>query len=377
MVFNFRIRSFVYYLSIIVLVILVASCESNNYKFYVPKIPFKSGYEELGDPKQANLKYNFELFKYEYIINLSIDNNKYNKAASLPKTALVNEGENLSTKKFYNLFLHDKNDEATLKNIINQIKKRSNGKEFDVVQVIVNFVQSIPYEEARQQKYPIETLFLNKGDCSDKSILLAKLLSLAGYKTCLFVYENAKHMAVGIASKDKSTAYRSGYIYVESTGYNPIGDIPKEFVGGVKINEEPIIVNVNGGEYPVEGFNNLQKMYKSVEIKYGRDYFNTTKKGKIILETISKLDLELKSVKKLLDRKHKEVKVVEKTFIDNNCKGDLETEKYNTCLSIQKSLNQKNIEYNRLVERFNINNNTRNNNIQLLNEINRNNYIKN
>lgn len=377
MVFNFRIRSFVYYFSIIVLVILVASCESNNYKFYVPKIPFKSGFEELGDPKQANLKYNFELFKYEYVINLSIDNNNYNKAASLPKTVLVKEGEQLSSKKFYNLFLHDNDDEPVLIDIINQINQRSVGKDFDLVQLIVNFVQSIPYEEAKAQKYPIETLFLNKGDCSDKSVLLAKLLSLAGYKSCLFVFENAKHMAVGIASKDKSTAYRSGYIYIESTGYNPIGDIPKEFVGGVKINEEPIIVNINEGESPVEDYNNLQKMYKTVENKYGEDYFNTSKKGKILLETISKLDLELKSINKLLDRKHKEVKVVEQTFIDNNCEGDLETEKYNTCLTIQKSLNQKNIEYNKLVERFNNNNNTRNNNIQLLNEINRNNYIKN
>lgn len=377
MVFNFRIRSFVYYFSIIVLVILVASCESNNYKFYVPKIPFKSGFEELGDPKQANLKYNFELFKYEYVINLSIDNNNYNKAASLPKTVLVKEGEQLSSKKFYNLFLHDNDDEPVLIDIINQINQRSVGKDFDLVQLIVNFVQSIPYEEAKAQKYPIETLFLNKGDCSDKSVLLAKLLSLAGYKSCLFVFENAKHMAVGIASKDKSTAYRSGYIYIESTGYNPIGDIPKEFVGGVKINEEPIIVNINEGESPVEDYNNLQKMYKTVENKYGEDYFNTSKKGKILLETISKLDLELKSINKLLDRKHKEVKVVEQNFINNNCEGDLETEKYNTCLTIQKSLNQKNIEYNKLVERYNKNNYTRNNNIQLLNEINRNNYIKN
>ena len=377
MVFNFRIRSFVYYFSIIVLVILVASCESNNYKFYVPKIPFKSGFEELGDPKQANLKYNFELFKYEYVINLSIDNNKYNKAVSLPKTVLVKEGEQLSSKKFYNLFLHDKKDEATLKNILNQINKRSNGKEFDVVQVIVNFVQSIPYEEAAAQKYPTETLFLNKGDCSDKSILLAKLLDLAGFNTCLFIFNKAKHMAVGIETDDQSAAYRSGYIYIESTGYNPIGDIPKKFAGGIKIEEEPEIVTITKGRSPISGFKKLQKMYKSVEIKYGKDYFNTTKKGKIILETISKLDLELKSVNKLLDRKHKEVKVVEQNFINNNCEGDLETEKYNTCLTIQKSINQKNTEYNKLVERFNKNNNTRNNNIQLLNEINRNNYIKN
>jgi hypothetical protein len=359
------------------LVLLISSCEDNSAKFYVTEIPFKSGFEELGNPKHANLKYNFELFKYEYEINLLIDKNKYDKTILLPKTMFVNEGEELSSKKFYDLFLNDNNDELVLLDIINQINQRSVGKDFDLVQLLVNFVQSIPYEEAELQKYPLETLFLNKGDCSDKSVLLAKLLSLAGYKTCLLVYNNAKHMAVGIASDDNSTAYRFGYIYIESTGYNPIGDIPEEFVGGVKINEEPIIVDVQEGEFPIGGFSNLKKMYKLVEKKYGKDYFNTTKKGKIIIETISKLDLELKSINKLLGRKHKEVKVVEQTFIDNNCEGDLETEKYNTCLSIQKSLNQKNIEYNKLVERFNKNNNTRNNNIQFLNEINRNNYIKN
>jgi len=375
MVLNFHNKSFVFCFLLIVLVI--SSCENNNHEFYVTKIPFKEGFEDLGDPQHANLKYDFELFKYEYVINLDIDNDKYKKTTLLPKTMLVNEGEELSSEKFYDLFLHDNNDEPVLINIINQINKRSVGKDFDLVQLLVNFVQSIPYEEAESQKYPIETLFLNKGDCSDKSVLLAKLLSLAGYKSCLFVYNNAKHMAVGIASDDSSTAYRSGYIYIESTGYNPIGDIPKEFVGGVKINEEPIIVDIKEGEFPVGGFSDLQKMYKSVEIKYGKDYFNTTKKGKILLENISKLALELKSINKLLDKKQKEVKIIEQSFIDNNCDGVLETEKYNKCLSIQKALNQKNIEYNKLVDIFNINNNTRNSKVRLLNEINRSNYIKN
>lgn len=377
MVLNFHKRNSFYYLFSILLVTSLFSCDSKNHDFFVPKIPFKSGFEELGNNTQSNLKYNFELFKYEYIVNLSVKKELYKQASLLPKTIIVKEGEDLSSKKFYNLFLHDKKDEATLKKILNQINKRSNGKEFDVVQVIVNFVQSIPYEEARQQKYPIETLFLNKGDCSDKSILLAKLLDLAGFNTCLFIFNKAKHMAVGIETDDTSTAYRSGYIYIESTGYNPIGDIPKKFAGGIKIEEEPEIVTITKGRSPISGFKKLQKMYKTVENKYGEDYFITSKKGKILLETISKLDLELKSINQLLDKKQKEVKSVEQSFIDNNCEGVLETEKYNTCLSIQKSLNKKNNEYNKLVNRFNTNNNTRNTNVQLLNEININNYIKN
>jgi hypothetical protein len=374
---NIQNKNYVYCLILILSVLLISSCESKNHKFNITAIPFKSGFEELGNPKIGNLKYYFELFKYEYIINLSIDTKKYNKTILLPKTILVNEGEELSSKKFYNLFIHDDNDIPILKNIIKQMNQRKIGKDIDLVQLLVNFVQSIPYEESESQKYPIETLFLNKGDCSDKSVLLAKLLSLAGYKTCLFVYKNAKHMAVGISSNDKSVAYHSGYIYVESTGYNPIGDIPKEFVGGVKINEEPTVVEVRKSGFSISGFNNLQKLYKSVEKKYGNNYINTTKKGKILIENISKLDIELQNSNKNVDKAKKEVKSIEQNIIDNHCEGELEIEVYNRCISLQKSLNQKNDIYIKLVEEFNTKTTERNNNVQLLNEINKSNYIKN
>lgn len=375
MILNYNKRISFYFFSIL-LVLVLFSCENKNHDFYVPKIPLKSGFEELGNSKQSNLKYDFELFKYEYIINLLVKKEIYNQTALLTKTMLVKEGEELSSKKFYNLFLHDKKDIVILKNILNQINKRSIGKDFDEVQVIVNFVQSIPYEEAKEQKYPIETLYLNKGDCSDKSILLAKLLDLAGFNTCLFVFNNAKHMAVGIASDDKESAYRSGYIYIESTGYNPIGDIPKEFAGGIKIEEEPEILTITRGRNPVTGFKKLQKMYKAVEFKYGENYFTTNKKGKIILESISQLDLELKSLNKLISKKHNEILIIEKILIDNNCSGVLGKEKYNYCLTVQNSANNKNRDYNNLIDAFNKKNEIRNRRVQIINEINKNNYIK-
>lgn len=377
MVLNFNKRNSFFYLFSILLVVSLFSCESKDHDFFVPKIPLKSGFEELGNNKHSNLKYNFELFKYEYIINLFVDKKIYKQTASLPKTIMVKEGEKLSSKKFYNLFLHDKKDAAILKNILNQINKRSIGKDFDIVQVIVNFVQSIPYEEAKQQKYPIETLYLNKGDCSDKSILLAKLLDLAGFNTCLFVFKKAKHMAVGIETDEPTAAYRSGYIYVESTGYNPIGDIPSEFAGGIKIDEEPEILTITKGRYHVSGFKKLKKMYKAVERKYGEDYFITSKKGKMILEEISISDTRLKSLKNSLSEKHKEKIRLEKIFVDNNCSGVLGKEKYKFCLSVNDSLNNKNIEYNKLVDRFNKQNDIRNKKVQMINEINKSNYIKN
>ena len=374
---NFNKEVKVYYFFSILLVIFLFSCNSNNNDFFVPKTPFKSGFEELGIKTNSNVEYNFELFKYEYKINLSIEKDLYNQASLLPKKIKVKDGEKLSTKKFYNLFLHNKKDDVVLKYILKQINMRTSGKEFDIVQVIVSFVQSIPYDEAKEQKYPIETLYLKKGDCSDKSILLAKLLDLAGFNTCLFVFEKAKHMAVGIEIDDPSAAYRSGYIYIESTGYNPIGEIPNKFAGGIKIDEEPEIVVLTKGRNPISGFKKLQNMYKSVEKKYGEGYFITTKNGKIILENIAILKGELKTINISILKKNKEKLNLEKLLVNNNCTGILEKEKYNFCLALQDSLNNKTTDYNNLVHLFNKKNDIRNTKIKLINDINKNNYIKN
>jgi hypothetical protein len=184
-------------------------------------------------------------------------------------------------------------------------------------------------------------------------------------------------MAVGIAVDDKSLAYRSGYIYIESTGYNPIGEIPKEFVGGIKINEEPIIVEINDSESPIGNFNELLKMYKEVEIIYGKNYFNTNKSGKIILEKIKNLDKKLFSIKNLLSNKENEINLLDQKLASIDCSGELDSDKFDLCQSIQNSMNQKNNEYNLLVNQFNDLNNNRNKEVSIINEINRSNYIKN
>ena len=359
-------------------IFLFFSCNSTEeYEFYVPEIPFKVGHEELGDQDFSNLKYKFELFKYEYIINLAIEKELYDKTTQLPKTILLEQGEQLSSQVFYDTFLSDENDELILNDILEQINNRTIGNEFDPVQVIVNFVQSIPYEEAKSQKYPIETLYLKKGDCSDKSVLLAKLLYLSGFDVCLFVYEKAQHMAVGIATDNPKDAYKSGYIYIESTGYSKIGEIPKEFVGGIKIEEEPEIVIFEEGNYPISGFSELKKMYNKIESKYGENYFITNKSGKLILEEINVLDSKLHSVKKNIQKKSNDKLHLEKVLEENHCFGNLEEAKYNFCTKIKDSLRFKINEYNNLVVKFNSINDSRNNKIRILNNINRNNYIKN
>lgn len=373
----FKKSTRVFVLFSLLLVLCITSCDSKNYNFYIPEIPFESGLEELGSAPNSNIKHQFELFKYQYILNFSINKDEYLQTTRLPKTIKVKEGEELSAKEFYDLFLDDKNDVNVLIDIIDKLSKRSIGTDFDLVQVLVNFVQSIPYEEAKKQKYPIETLYLMKGDCSDKSILLAKLLDLAGFNVCLFEFKNAKHMAVGIATDDNSEAYRLGYIYIESTGYNRIGNIPDEFVGGIKINEEPVIITINEDYHPISGFKALKKMYTKIEKKYGAHYFNTTLQGKIIIEDIFNKNLELKSIKRGIELKRNEIAVLENKISQNNCSGVLDEKKFNLCSSLNKSINKQIVLSNKLIENYNLKNNSINNKISLLNTINKSNYIKN
>ena len=58
------------------------------------------------------------MFKYEYIINLAIEKELYDKTTQLPKTILLEQGEQLSSQVFYDTFLSDENDELILNDIL-------------------------------------------------------------------------------------------------------------------------------------------------------------------------------------------------------------------------------------------------------------------
>ena len=348
--------------------------------FYVPDIPFMEGNEIL-DMGVGQYEYNFELFKYQYKLGLEIQEDLIQNTLQKPKTIQVYEHENLSdeefTQKFYAQFLNDDYDVETLENILTILSSREIGTDFDLVQVIVSFVQAIPYEEAADQKYPLETLYLNKGDCSDKSVLLGKLLSIAGYDVCLFVYEKAKHMSVGLKVDESSDYYHNNYIYIESTGYNPIGDIPKEFAGGIKIEEEPIVVYLEDGDYEISGFNDLKQLYNSIEETYGNNYFNTTIEGKIIIEELLTVKNNLDSLQSINNDTENQITKLKNDYQRFNCDVQITEMNQEKCFEIQEPLNVSIEEYNGNIPLINNLISAYNQKIDNLNRINKSNYIKN
>ncbi len=101
----------------------------------------------------------------------------------------------------------------------------------------------IPYEESTPQKYPVETIVQDEGDCDLFSFVAASVMMAGGLDVVLFYYEAEKHMNVGVYLSQtpddaRSTVYYinydgKSYYMAETTGGNwqegwRVGECPDE-----------------------------------------------------------------------------------------------------------------------------------------------------
>ncbi len=120
----------------------------------------------------------------------------------------------------------------------------------EYIELLTTYVQSIPYKTSGTEiKFPIETVIENRGDCDDKSVLLAGLLAKSGYATGVVVLSEENHMMAAI--KDEATGYViSEYILIETTRYAYISEnaavIRSRNRNRTRVREESLIL-VGGG----------------------------------------------------------------------------------------------------------------------------------
>jgi len=105
------------------------------------------------------------------------------------------------------------------------------------------------HEGAREQnpaKFPVETVVDRAGDCDDKSLLLAGLLSREGCPVALLLFGPESHMAEGVGSDDY--VYKNtGCAFVETTNYSFIG-VPTDKLGGIlTLYSDPVIIPIRNG----------------------------------------------------------------------------------------------------------------------------------
>lgn len=168
---------------------------------------------------------------------------------------------------YYRAFVNDPAQEQVYTDLLGSfrtIRQQYRYSDDEYLELLTVFVQSLPYDNASAARpdtvarFPAETIVDGTGDCDDKSVLLAGLLSREGYNVSLLLFIPEHHMAVGVSS-DCLRYGDTGYTYVETTGVSFIGDVPKrlnqsekyvpegEVPGTVPIASAPVVIRVGSG----------------------------------------------------------------------------------------------------------------------------------
>jgi len=183
--------------------------------------------------------YKLENFKLNFPLKSSM-NSAY--AASTKSFYYTGDVEPSSAREqFYSIFFNKKTGDTAVKDLVAYGKQVADSRSWtqdQTTEFLIALIQYIPYDKAKlnqdpmQPNYPYETLYRNSGICSDKTFLTVSVLRELGYGAAILDFPNLNHSAAGISCPLSDSVNNSGYCYVETTNYFPIGVIPPSISGG-------------------------------------------------------------------------------------------------------------------------------------------------
>lgn len=231
--------------------------------------------------------YSSNLDTSEYELYLEYDTSYFEYYDDMPRDILIDADvtDLEGSLEFYEMFLADENDSDVIEQIVAWIRSTTQNRK-EQIQLAVSLIQNeiiYDYEKLKNEGnwrvyYPMETLIWKKGVCSDKSLLLGKILVYMDYKICFFLFDENNHMALGIKTKTDGFA-GSGFEYIETTNPFEIGKVPSASPGQILslMDESPkIIVPIFNGTNAFDEFQSLQKEYERQNIAYGLGYSTAT-----------------------------------------------------------------------------------------------------
>lgn len=190
----------------------------------------------------------------EVTIEVTVDGSLYAGATAAEKTVtrFGNARENDWIEDYWPAFINEEHQDAFYDSVLAALRQVRDSAGLDAdryAELMTVFVQSLAYKTdpvELEPKFPVETFVDGAGDCDDKTLLLAGLLSREGYDVAILMFEPEKHVALGIRSAD--IPYRdTGYAFVETTAQGFIGMVPDSFGSGVVLTSEPRVFGVDGG----------------------------------------------------------------------------------------------------------------------------------
>ena len=186
-------------------------------------------------------------------ISVSVNASVYEGAKRADKSVTIvgNISENVWIADSYRAMVDDPAQESLYQDLLTGFRKIRIEEDLDTdeyLELIAVYVQSLQYEtlEENPAKFPVETVVDLSGDCDDKSLLLAGLLSREGYSVALLSFGPENHMALGIGSYDCQFRNTS-YTFLETTNVSYVGIVPEKLGNGVSLYSAPIIIPIGDG----------------------------------------------------------------------------------------------------------------------------------
>lgn len=237
----------------ILLIVLCFStgCSGNLLNGSAVIVPHIVPVEGAESPPQPSYFFPFE--DATISLTMAVDGPAYAgaKVANKEVTIYGNVSESDWLAQSYRSMIDEPNQDefyAGLQKQLREVRDKMTLNDDEFADLMAVFVQSIPYETTPENpaKFPIETFAEKSGDCDDKSLLLAALLSREGFRTALLSFPDESHMAVGIAC-DGPGYQDTGFTYIETTNLSFIGVPPDGLGAGVNLSSDPIVIPIGTG----------------------------------------------------------------------------------------------------------------------------------
>lgn len=214
--------------------------------------------------------YTFPFHDGTAVVDIGIDAPVYAGAKAADKGARIYDhgvAEEEWREGIYQALIGDPAQDGFYSSLIAALRAERESRRLDddgYAELLAVFVQSIPYENRNltSPRFPVETYVDGMGDCDDKSLLLAGLLSREGYRTALLYFDQERHMAVGVGST--GGGYRdTGYSYIETTNVSLICIPPGQLAGGVELTSVPAVYPVGNGTLGYSRCHETEEIWKA------------------------------------------------------------------------------------------------------------------
>lgn len=196
-------------------------------------------------------------FDFEQVptrITVPVDSAVYEGATQAQKSAIFIGGDEPAdwTSDYYRAFISEKHQDRFYASLVEALRSASSQRGLDssrYVELVIAMAQSLEYRidpGDLAPKFPIETFADGFGDCDDKTLLAAGILSREGYDVAILLFGPEEHVAMGIRAPGLDYA-GTGYAYVEMSSPSMVGIVPKQLTGGIVLESKPEVIRIGEG----------------------------------------------------------------------------------------------------------------------------------